>query len=87
MCKVDGSVLPEEDVAKHLGFWWRGDILSVKMVEETFAEQYVHYGNIGVSQRDLNPLSVRSVVDTCHVMLFGCENWGRLPGILPNRFT
>ena len=33
-CEVDGCVLPVGDVAKCLGYWWRGDLLATNSVEE-----------------------------------------------------
>ena len=35
------------------------------------------HGSIGAFQGDLNPLSTRSIIETCvlPVLLSGCENW------------
>ena len=35
------------------------------------------YGSIGAFQGDLNPLSNKSIINTCvmPVLLSGCENW------------
>ena len=30
-CEVDGLRLPTRDVGKCLGYWWKGDLLAVKL--------------------------------------------------------
>ena len=32
--EVDGSVLPAGDMGKCLGYWWKGDLLATRAVEE-----------------------------------------------------
>ena len=34
VCEVDGSVLPAGDVGKCLGFWWKGDLLATRSIDE-----------------------------------------------------
>ena len=38
---------------------------------------FFHYDSLGSFQGDINPLSTRSVIDTCvmPVLMYGCENW------------
>ena len=80
VCEVEGTVLPAGDVGKCLGYWWKGDLLATKCVEENIKKArrcFFHYGSIGVFQGDICPLSSRSVLETCvmPVLLYGCENW------------
>jgi len=79
-CVVEGSVIPARDVAKCLGFWWRGDLLATTSVDKNIQKArgaFFHYGSIGVFQGDICPLSSRSVLECCvlPVLLYGCENW------------
>ena len=79
-CEVDGSVLPAGDVGKCLGFWWKGDLLATRSVDENVKKArraFFHYGSIGAFQGDLSPLSSRSILDACvmPVLMYGCENW------------
>ena len=82
-----GAVLPAEDVHKCLGYWWKGDLLATKSVEENILNAhhaFFHYGSIGVIQGDINPLSSRSVLENCVVLilLFGSENWVMTEGLV-----
>ena len=81
-CVVDGSVLPAGDIGKCLGFWWKGDLLASRSVDENIKKArraFFHYmyGSIGAFQGDLSPLSSRSILDACvmPILLYGCENW------------
>ena len=68
-CEVDGSVLPAGDAGKCLGYWWKGDLLASRAVEENIKKArraFFHYGSIGVFQGDLSPLSCRLVLETCN---------------------
>ena len=52
-CEVDSSVLPVGDVGKCLGYWWEGDLLATRAVEENIKKArraFFHYGSIGVFQ-------------------------------------
>ena len=80
VCEVDGSVLPAGEVAKCLGYWWNGDLLAKKSVDENIQKArraFFHYGSIGVFQGDISPLSSRSVLESCvmPVLMYGSENW------------
>jgi len=49
--EVDGSVLPAGDMGKCLGYWWKGDLLATRAVEENIMKArraFFHYGSIGV---------------------------------------
>ncbi len=34
VCEVEGSVLPASGEGKCLGYWWKGDLLATRAVEE-----------------------------------------------------
>ena len=75
-CEIDGSVIPSGYEGKCLGYWWRGDLLASRAVEENIQKArraFFHFGSIGAFQDDLSPLSIRSVVETCvvPVLLYG----------------
>ena len=79
-CSIEGEVLPASDVGKCLGYWWRGDQMATRAVEENVKKArraFFLYGGIGVFQGDLSPLSSRSVVEACvmPIVLYGCESW------------
>ena len=79
-CEVDGSEIPVRDAGRCLGYWWRGDLMASRSVEENIRKarkSFFHYGNLGAFQGDLSPLSTRSIIETyvMPVLLFGCENW------------
>ena len=79
-CVVDGSVLPAGNIGKCLGFWWKGDLLASRSVDENIKKArraFFHYGSIGAFQGDLSPLSSRLILDACvmPILLYGCENW------------
>ena len=52
-------------MGKCLGFWWTGDLLATKSVDENIKKVFFHYGTVGAFQGDLSPLSSRSILDTC----------------------
>ena len=79
-CEVDGSIIPVRPEAKCLGYWWRNDLFASKSVSENIGKarrSFFLYGSIGAFQGDRNPLSTRSIIETCTlpVLLSGCENW------------
>ncbi len=79
-CDVEGSVLPAGDVGKRLGYWWKGDLMATKSVDENILKArraFFCYSSIGVFQADISPLSSRSVLECCvmPMLLYGCENW------------
>lgn len=89
-CEVDGSVLLVGDVGKCLGYWWEGDLLATRVVEENIKKAqrvFFHYVSIGVFQGDLSPVSC-SVLETCvmPVLLYGCENWILMDGLMEKKF-
>ena len=66
---------------KCLGYWWSRDLLSNRSVEENIEKArecffQVQYSRVSF-QGDINPLSTKSVIDTCviSVLLYGCDNW------------
>lgn len=72
--------LPIVSTAKCLGYWWGRDLLASKSVEENIKKArraFFSYGSIGAFQGDLNPLSTKSIIDSCvmPILLFGSENW------------
>ena len=76
----DGVLVPQRKQAKSLGYWWERDLLANCCVEQNIRKArscFFHYGSLGSFQGDINPLSTKSVIDTCvmPVLLYGCENW------------
>ena len=59
VCDVDGVVVPSGNVGKCLGYWWKGDLLSSKSIEENHQQSF---GSIGVFCGDISPLSSRVVL-------------------------
>jgi hypothetical protein len=65
---------------KCLGHWWSWDLSADKAVDEAIKKArraFFAFGALGAFQGKLNPLSSRSVFETCvtPVLLYGCENW------------
>ena len=87
-CEVDGSQIPVRNAAMCLGYWWRGDMMASRSVEEKSRRHASLSSTMGVCmgafQGDLNPLSTRSIVKSCvmPILLFGSENWIVSGGIL-----
>lgn len=78
LCQVDESALLT-DVEKCLRYWWKGDIVATKSVEENIAKArhaLFHYGSIVVFEGDISPLLSRAVLETCvtTILLFRDEN-------------
>ena len=76
----DGVSVPQRKHAKCLGYWWERDLLANCCVEQNITKArgcFFHYGSLGAFQGDINPLSTKSIIDTCvmPVLLYGCENW------------
>ena len=80
VCTIaDQSLLPKESV-KCLGYWWSWDLSATKAVDEAIKKArraFFAYGAMGAFQGKLNPLSGKTIFDTCvvPVLLFGSENW------------
>ena len=76
-----GSVsLESSNASKCLGTWWTPDLAPTKAITENISSArraFFSFGSMGVFQGHLNPLSSRSVVETCvmSVLLFGSESW------------
>ena len=79
-CKMDNTTLPVVATAKCLGYWWGRDLFATKSIEENVKKArraFFSYGSMGAFQGDLNPLSSKSIIESCvmPILLFGCENW------------
>ena len=79
-CKMDNTTLPVVATAKCLGYWWGRDLFATKSIEENVKkarQAFFSYGSMGAFQGDLNPLSSKSIIESCVMpnLLFGCENW------------
>ena len=66
--------------AKCLGYWWSWDLSVTKAVDEAIKKArraFFAYGAKGAFHGQLNPISARSIYETCviPVLLFGCDNW------------
>ncbi len=80
VCEVEGSVLPASGEGKCLGFWWKGDLLATRAVEENISKArraFFHCRSICAFNGDLSPLSSRQVLEMCVMpfLLYGSENW------------
>ena len=69
-CEVEGSEMPVGDVGKCLGYWWKGDLLATRSVDENikkarraFFSLWQHWG---ISGRYLPPLLKISAGVLCH---------------------
>ena len=80
VCTIaDQSLLPKENV-KCLGYWWSWDLSATKAVDEAIKKArraFFAYGTMGAFQGKLNPLSGKTIFDTCVVpiLLFRSKNW------------
>ena len=78
--EVGSATLTATTASKCLGIWWTSDLNPSKAITENISKAqkaFFSFGCIGVFRGELNPLSSRSVVDTCvmPVLLFGSECW------------
>jgi len=58
-CKIAELAISVGSEDKCLGYWWRGDLMANRAVEEGIKKarrSFFHYGTIGVFQGDLSPL-------------------------------
>ena len=65
---------------KCLRYWWSWDLSATKAINEAIKKArraFFAYGAMGAFQGKLNPLSGKTIFDTCvvPVLLFGSENW------------
>ena len=54
------------DVGKCLGYWWKDNLVATKCDDENIKKarkSFFHYGNIGMIQGDLSPLSTRPIIE------------------------
>ena len=77
---LEGVGLRPQLSAKCLGYWWCWDLSATKAVDEAIKKArraFFAFGTIGAFQGQLNPISGRSIYETCviPVLLFGCKNW------------
>ena len=66
-CNVDEAVMLAGDVGKCLGYWWNRALTACKSIEnntKTSRRTFFHFGSIGMFQRDICPISSRSVLDS-----------------------
>ena len=66
--------------AKCLGVWWQHDLSPSRAVCGYISKArkaFFALGNIGAFYGSLNPLSGRSIFETCiaPILLYGCETW------------
>ena len=66
--------------AKYLGVWWEYNLSASRAVHENVSKArkaVFALGNIGAFHGSLNPLSGRSIFETCIVpiLLYSCETW------------
>ena len=76
----DVTSLPLEKSVKCLGVWWDNSTLSHACIKERIQKARAAFfsnGQLGAFQGLLNPLSSRSIVESCilPVLLYGSENW------------
>ena len=77
---VGGISLEPSHASKCLGTWWTPNLSPTKAIMENIGSArraFFSFGSIGVFHGSLNPLSSRSVVETCvmPILLFGSECW------------
>ena len=77
---LEGVGLTPQLSAKCFGYWWCWDLSATKAVDEAIKKArraFFAFGAIEAFQGQLNPISGRSIYETCFmpVLLFGCKNW------------
>ena len=78
--EVAGVEIETTPAAKCLGVWWQHDLSASRAVYENISKArkaFFALGNIGAFHGSLNPLSGRSIFETCiaPILLYGCETW------------
>ena len=76
----EGTHIPISEEGKCLGYWWRGDLLATRAIDENMrkaSRACFLFSSIGVFHGNLFPLSSVSILETCVVpiLLYGSENW------------
>ena len=76
----EGTHIPINEEGKCLGYWWRGDLLATRAIDENMRKARracFLFSSIGVFHGNLFPLSSVSILETCVVpiLLYGSENW------------
>ena len=69
-CKMENTTLPVVATAKCLGYWWGRDLFATTSIEENVKKARrasFSYGSMGAFQGDLNPLSSKSIIESCVV--------------------
>ena len=72
--------LPAEDCMKCLGIWWSADSSSRKSVDDRICKArgaFFAHGQLGAFHGSLNPLSSRSLIESCIIpsLMYGSESW------------
>ena len=75
-----GVEISTTSVAKCLGVWWHYNLSVSRAVQDNIGKArktFFALGNIGAFHGNLNPLSARSMFETCIIptLLYGCETW------------
>ena len=78
--ELAGVVTETAAAAKCLGVWWQYNLSASRAVHENVSKArkaFFALGNIGVFHGSLNPLSGRSIFETCiiPILLYGSETW------------
>jgi len=78
--QVAGHTVGTTPAAKCLGVWWRSNLSASKSANKNIKKArraFLTLGCLGAFQGDLNPLSTRSIFETCvlPVLLSGCKAW------------
>ena len=76
----EGTHIPISEEGKCIGYWWRGDLLATRAIDDNMRKArraFFLFGSIGVFHGDLSPLSSVSILETCVILilLYGSENW------------
>ena len=77
---LEGRCLAPQLHAKCLDYWCCWDLSTTTAVDEAINKArraFSAFGAMGAFQGQLNPISSRSIYETCLILtlLFGCENW------------
>ena len=75
---IAGIEISTTSAVKCLGVWWQYNLSASRAVQENIGKArkaFFALGNIGAFHGNLNPLSGRSIFETCimPILLYGCE--------------